>query len=239
MDRVAIQRELREHLIEFLYLLTGNLIHTIIIVAELWEIPINLKIDDDTVLWIADGLYLGIFDCGERICHTAHARNAECHQAADFGIMQCHLAFLVSILVMHIVDGVHRGNIGFCQPRTVDIHAAQNFIVIQYVALHDGHFRTDLIKLVLVTATVNCHHQQLCNVGSCTKELHILADAHCGNAARDSVIIAVVRTHDIIVFILKRIRVDRYLCSELFPVLRQVFTPQNSQIGFCGSVEII
>ena len=43
--------------------------------------------------------YLGILDRGERIRHAAHARNAECHQAAHLGIMQRHLALLVGVLV--------------------------------------------------------------------------------------------------------------------------------------------
>ena len=58
---------------------------------------------------------------------------------------------------------------------------------------HDRHLRADLLELVLVTAAVDCHHHQLCDVGTRTEELHVLADTHRRYAARDSVIIAVVR----------------------------------------------
>ena len=239
VDRTAVQRELRQRLIELLDLLTRDLIYAVIVIAELREIALDLEINDNAVLRIADGLYLGILDRGERIRHAAHARNAECHQAAHLGIMQRHLALLVGVLVVHVMDGVHRGNVGLSQPRTVEVHAAENLLIIQHIAVHDRHLRADLLELVLVTAAVDRHHHQLCDVGTRTEELHVLADAHRGYAARDGVIITVVRTHNIIVLVLQGIRVDRYLCDELLPVLRQVFAPQNGQIRLCGSVQVV
>ena len=137
------------------------------------------------------------------------------------------------------MDGVHRGNVGLSQPRTVEVHAAENLLVIQHIAVHDRHLRADLLELVLVTAAVDRHHHQLCDVGTRTEELHVLTDAHRGYAARDCVIIAVVRAHNVIVLVLQGIRVDRYLCDELLPVLRQVFAPQNGQIRLCGSVQVV
>ena len=153
--------------------------------------------------------------------------------------MQRHLALLVGVLVVHIVNGVHRGNVGLGQPRAVDVHAAQNLLIVENVALHDRHFRADLLELVLVTAAVDGHHHQLRNVGACAEELHILADAHRGNAARDGVIVAVVRTHDVVVLVLEGVGVDGNLRDELLPVLRQVFAPQNGEVRLGGSVQVV
>lgn len=169
MDRTAVQRELGERLIELLDLLAGDAVYAVIVVAELRKVALDLEIDDNAVFRVADGLYLRVLDRGERVCHAAHAGDAKRHQAADLGVMQRHLALLVGVLVVHIVDGVHRGDIGLGQPRTVDVHAAENLLVIENVALHDRHLRADLLELVLVTAAVDRHHHQLRNVGACAR----------------------------------------------------------------------
>ena len=58
MDRTAVQRELRQRLIELLDLLTRDLIYAVVVIAELREIALDLEINDNAVLRIADGLYL-------------------------------------------------------------------------------------------------------------------------------------------------------------------------------------
>ena len=137
MDRAAVQRELRQRLIELFHLLAGDGIHAVVIVAELGEVPLNRKIDDDAGIFVADGTNLGVFDRRKRICHAAHACNAEGHQAAHIGVVQRHLAAFVGVFIVHIVDGVHSGDISFGQPRAVEVDAAANLVIVEHVTLHD------------------------------------------------------------------------------------------------------
>ena len=231
VDCTAIQWVLFQRLIELLDLLAGDGVHAVVVVAELREVALDRKVHDDAVLRVADGAHLGVLDRGERVRHAAHARDAERHQTAHLGVVQRHLALLVGVLVVHIVDGVHRGDIGLGQPRAVEVHAAADLVVIEHIALHDRHLRADLLELVLVAAAVDRHHHQLRDVGARAEELHVLAHAHRGNAARDRVIVAEVRTHHVVVLILKRIRVDRGFGDELLPVFGQLLAPQHGQVG--------
>ena len=45
MDRTAVQRELRQRLIELLDLLTRDLIYAVVVIAELREIALDLKVN--------------------------------------------------------------------------------------------------------------------------------------------------------------------------------------------------
>ena len=71
MDRTTVQRELRQRLIELLDLLTRDLIYAVVVIAELREIALDLEINDNAVLRIADGLYLGILDRGTSVSCSA------------------------------------------------------------------------------------------------------------------------------------------------------------------------
>jgi hypothetical protein len=66
----------------------------------------------------------------------------------------------------------------------------------------------------------------------------LLANSHRGDTTGDRVIIAVLRTHQVVVFVLNRTRLAGYLGTEFFEVFRQVFRPQNGEIWFWCSTEV-
>ena len=65
---------------------------------------------------VADHMHLGVFDRRQAVGDHRKAGNAERHGAQDVAIMQRHLEALVEVLVVHVVDAVHRMHIGAREP---------------------------------------------------------------------------------------------------------------------------
>ena len=74
--------------------------------------------------------------------------------------------------------------------------------------------RSDLLAADLIYTAVDRVQKALCKVSAGAKELHLLADAHGGYTACNSVVIPVYHAHDIIILVLDRRVPDGCLCAE-------------------------
>ena len=109
-------------------------INSVVVIAELREVALCIKVNYITV-FVTDRLYIGIFYGTERVSHYRQSRNAECHHSVNVCIVQSHLRLFVSVLVVHIVDNVHRIHIQLAQPLTVNIKSASYLVIVKLVAL--------------------------------------------------------------------------------------------------------
>ena len=90
---------------------------------------------------------------------------------------------------------------------------ASHFIMSLYLAIRRRNrgYRprpadtwADLLLGDLVNTAVERVEKALGQVGAGAEELHLLANAHGGHAAGDSVVVAVVDAHDVVVLVLDR-----------------------------------
>ena len=85
--------------------------------------------------------------------------------------------------------------------------------------------RPDLEPCFFILTAVEAHEQQLCKIGPRAEKLHLLTNLHGRYAAGNRIIIAVDRAHQVIVFILDRIRIAGNFCSKPFECVRQTAGP--------------
>ena len=116
---------------------------------------------------------------------------------------------------MHIYRA-YSVDIKVAQPVYVDGEAFENAVEIKLFAVHNMHLGADVNSAGNIVAAVDCNKKELCKVASCAKELHLLADLHCGNAAGNSIVVTVDGTHKVIVLVLNGVGILRNLCAELF-----------------------
>ena len=140
---------------------------------------------------------------------------------------------------MHIVNDVERVDIELRHPRTVFFERFDHFVVIENAFLEGLALGTDLNAADLVPAAVERHQEHFRQVATRAEILHLLTHAHCRNAAGDGVIVVVYRTHDVVVFVLNGIRVDRDLGAELLVSFGEIFAPENGDVRFRRRAEVI
>ena len=150
--------------------------------------------------------------------------------------MQRHFDALVIVFIVHVVNTVHGVDIGPREPLHHIIELGENIVVIQHVAIHRPGWRRDLVAADLVAATVDGVEQRLGQIGSGAEELHLLAQPHRRDAAGNSVIVAQIGAHQVIVFVLQR----RGFLADLHAIplewVRQILRPQDGQVGLrCGA----
>ena len=116
--------------------------------------------------------------------------------------MKCHLQSFVAVFIVHIMDDIQSVDIQVCQPIAHTVKFAHDFFVIQIFGCDRRQFRTNLIALALIFAAIDGIEESLGQICTGTKELHLFPDAHSGNTAGYSIIIAEFFHHQIIIFIL-------------------------------------
>lgn len=153
--------------------------------------------------------------------------------------MQCHFQAFVAVFVVHIVNDIQRIDIRFCQPRDHFLEPRSYLVIIEIFGSNRWELRRDLVAGLLIFTAVNRIEQSLSQVNSRAEKLYLLANSHRGDTTGDRVIIAVLRTHQVVVvFVLNRTRLAGYLRTVLFEVFRQVFRPQNREVWFWCSTEV-
>ena len=231
VNRTTVQRMFLQLFTKPGHNVDGQVVGAVIIIPVFGEVPFNFEINGHT-LFVADGLYLCIPNSRQAVRGYRKAGNTKSHQPLHAGVMQCHLAGFVGILVVHKVDNV------------VCIHIQLGFIfqylfvviphlvVIQHFVGNGFNAGHNHFAQFFVHTAVDGIQEGFGHVAASPKELHLLAHFHGGHAAGNGVIVAIHRTHHIIVFVLHGIGLDRNFCAVFFKGFGQVFAPQHRHVGF-------
>src|SRR6185437_14295036 len=123
-------------------------------------------------------------------------------------ILQSHFNALVSVLVVHEVDDVHRVDVNAGEPVHHLVEAVQHIIEIEVVAFNSPASRTHLRARDFVFSSIDRVQKALCKVGSCAEELHLLAYQHWRYTAGYGAIISPGPAHNLVAFKLNRAAVD-------------------------------
>ena len=111
-----------------------ELIHAVVVVAELREIALGLVVDHQPGL-VADHADLGVLDRREAVRHDRQAGHAERHRAHRRVVVQRHLDAFVRVFVVHVVDDVHGVDIHARQPVHHLLELAEHVVEVEIVAL--------------------------------------------------------------------------------------------------------
>ena len=153
--------------------------------------------------------------------------------------MKRHLRLFVCVFVVHIVDHVHRLDIGAREPFAVEVHSFKHLAVIEDLSRIRLPRRADLRAAFFVASAVQAHQQQLREIRARAEELHLLTYPHGRDAAGYRVIVAVYRAHEVVVFILNGVRVARHPGGEELEGLRQSLRPQHGEVRLRGRPEVV
>ncbi len=210
---------LLDHFEEGLQQPDTDLVGTVIVVAVLREIAFHFKAGGKTVL-VTERLDLGVLDGAQGVDDVGEACNAGGKGAADIGVDEGHLGFLVVVFVVHILDQVQHIDVQASQPvQHLDI-LGQHLVVVQVLAGDGGVVGAALLVALLVHTAVDGVQQALGQVGAGTEELHLLAGLGGRHAAADGVIVAPDGLHHIVVLVLDGTGEDGDLGGVLLEALR-------------------
>ena len=140
---------------------------------------------------------------------------------------------------MHVVDNLQGIDVSLCKPAHHILELRHKFIVLKIFASDWLKVWTYLLARNLISTTVDSVEQALCKVCARTEELHLLANLHRRNAAGNSIVIAIVRTHKVVVLILDCRSLDRHLCAVVLPVLWSCVEPQNGKVWLWSRTEVL
>ena len=133
---------------------------------------------------------------------------------------------------MHIVDAVQGVHIHAGQVAHGDLEFFHHLIEIEVLA-GDGFVTVgDLFARQFIAAAVDGVHQRLGQIGAGAEELHLLADAHRGNAAGNAVVVAQIGAHQVVVLILDGGGGNGNVGCVVLEGLRQAAAPQHGQVRF-------
>ena len=236
--RVAVGVGLADVLHEDLDDVVGDLVHAVIVVAVLGEVALDLVVGHEAGL-VADDLDLRVLDCGEGVGDDGEARDARGEPAVDVLVVQGHLQALVAVLVVHVVNDVEGVDVDLGQPLHHVAVLGHDVVVVEVVALDRTELRADLLAGLLVAAAVDGVEEALGEVGAGAEELHLLADAHGGHAARDRVVVAVVDAHEVVVLVLDGAGGDGDLGAVALEGLGQARGPEHREVGLGAGAHVL
>ena len=93
---------------------------------------------------VADDVHLGVAYRRQAVRHHREAGDAERHRAEDVAVVQRHLEPLVEILVVHVVDAVHRMHVGAREPLHGRVELRHHLVVFEHVRAYGQRRRGDL-----------------------------------------------------------------------------------------------
>ena len=201
------------------------------------SIALDAIVDGESGL-VPDHVDLAVFDRRQAVGDHRQAGNAERHGAQDVAVVQRHFEAFVEVLVVHVMDAVHRVHIGARQPLHHAIELLEHLVIVEHVAGDGRRRRRDLIAGDLVAAAIDRVEQGLGEIHARAEELHLLAELHRRDAAGDAVVVAPVRPHQVVVLVLQRRRFAADLDAVALEVVRQVFRPQHRDVRLRRRPEI-
>ena len=132
VHRVAIGRVLADLGHEARDQVGGDVVHPAIGIAEFREVALDPVVDRQARV-VADHVHLGVLDRREAVGHDREPGDAERHRAQDVAVVQRHLQALVEVLVVHVVDAVHRMHVGAREPLHRGVELREHLVVVQHV----------------------------------------------------------------------------------------------------------
>ena len=213
-------------------------VHPVVVVAVLGEVALHLVIHHDAVR-VADAFHPGVLDGREGIRHHGKPRDARGEPAGHLLVVQRHLQLFVAVFIVHIMDDVQRVHIHLRQPLHHVPVLFHHVVVIQIIPCDGTVPGPHLLFGDLIHTAVDGIQQALGQVGARTEELHLLAYAHGGHAARNGVIVAMGHAHQVVVLVLHAGRFDGGFRTEALEAFRQTGGPQHRQVGLRRGAQIL
>ena len=127
---------------------TSDAVHLVVVIPELRDgLLAFIHVVDGKAVFVADDADLSVFDRGKTVRRHRQAGDAERHGAQDIAVVQRHLQAFVEILVVHVVDAVHRMHVGLREPLHCDVEFGEDLVIIEIVVRHRRYCRRDLFTL--------------------------------------------------------------------------------------------
>ena len=212
-------------------------VRPVVVVSVLGEVALGDEVHGDPLL-VADGAHPGVPDGGEGVGGHRQAGDAEGGKALHLGIMEGHLAGLIGVLVMHIVDDIHRVGVQLCGIGQHLVVILPDLLIVQHLVGDGLDAGDDPGPGPLIHAAVDGVQQALGNVAPGPEELHLLPHRHGGHTAGNRVVISVHRAHDIIIFILNGVRGNGHLGAVALKALREMLGPEDGEVGLGRTAQV-
>ena len=216
----------------------SNTVRAVVIVSERYIFAFAFEVDSQTA-FVTDHFHFCVTDGSQRIGNDRKAGDTGCADTFHIPVMESHFECFIRIFVVHVVDDLQCIDIDFSQPAHHLLVFLHHFIVIQVFAGDRFETGSHLHARFLVTSAIDRIQQALGQVGTGSEILHLLADLHRRHTAGDTVVVAIVRTHQVVVLVLDGGGIDRYFRTELFPVVRCIVEPKHRQVRFGSRAEVI
>ena len=194
-----------------------DLVGSVVVVTEGHVAAFLFEADSETA-FVANHAYLTELDSGQRVSNDRDTGDTAGTSAENVAVVECHFESLVAVLVVHVVDDAERVAVNTCQPLHHLVELLHHLFVFEIFARDGGEEGRDLLAVHFVHTTVDGIEQALRQVGTSAEELHLLTDAHGRYAASDTVVVAVVWTHQVVVLVLDGRSGDRHLRAVALPV---------------------
>ena len=98
----------------------------------------SIAIVDGEAGLVADHAHLGVFDRRKAVGDDRQAGDAERHGAQDVAVVQRHFEALVEVLVVHVVDAVHRMHVGAREPLHHAVELLEHLVVVEHSPVTGG-----------------------------------------------------------------------------------------------------
>ena len=216
-----------------------DLVCLITVVAERHIFALfNLIVDSKTAL-VAYDADATVLHCSDRVGNDRQTSDTGSTCALYISVVKRHLKRLIVVLVVHVVDNLQSVDISLSQPTHHLLELRHELLVCEVITSDRSKARSNLLARHLVTTTIDSIEHTLSEVSTSTEELHLLTNLHRRYAACDTVVVAEISTHKVVVLILDSACVDTYLSTIFLPCLRQALAPKHSKVRFWRRTHIV
>ena len=156
MRCAAIGGVLAELLHEPAHEVRSDAVNAIVVIPELRNRRLAfIQIVHGKAGLIANDANSSVFDRSKTVRRHRQAGDFERHGAQDIAVVQRHLQALVEVLVVHVMDAVHRMHIGPRQPLHHAVELGEDLVIVEILPRHRRCAGRDLIAGDFVPAAVD------------------------------------------------------------------------------------
>ena len=188
---------------------------------------------------VADGRDGRVLDGRQRVRGDRQAGDAAGHGPQDLLVVEGHLEALVGVLVVRPVDAVEGLDVGRREPVHRAVEPRHDVVELER-RVGDGLLGgRHLLAADLVASAVDGVQEGLGEVDACAEELHLLADAHRRDAARDGRVIPPRIADELVGLVLHRRRVDRHARAVVLEALRELGAPEHGHVRLGCRTQVV
>lgn len=215
-----------------------SLISTIIIIAMLKRLTLNLRISSSTIL-VASKISLDMLSNKRKIDRSKGTDSTHDRPTIRILIIRDRLSTLMTVLIIRMIGSIRQISMRTDRPLRRIIMLNRGIIMVRHVTLSNTVLKTSLLLKSLIGATIRHMRRTLNRINTNTRRLRLLTSTRKKRTTNSTMIITIMGTRRIIILMLSQKTNSEDLNTRLLRILKRANQPRGNRIKLKTNARIL